>query len=133
MLPSTPNPTYNDINTKDWYQSLIVDENNPKVKIPKIYKLEEEGYDGLVNEPTEAPSKVIEDIKKSNEWENRIPVGIFYENNTVPTYEERLQTRIENYEAYSPAEQIIMDIEGNPNVNINELIDELKANGPQDS
>lgn len=128
-----PCPTYNDINTKDWYQSLIVDENNPKVKIPKIYKLEEEGYDGLVNEPTEASSKVIEAIKKSNEWENRIPVGIFYENNTVPTYEERLQTRIENYETYSPAEQIIMDIEGNPNVNINELIDELKANGPQDS
>lgn len=123
-----PCPTYNDINTKDWYQSLISDENNPEVKIPRIYKLEDEGYDGIVKEPNEAPLKVIEAIKKSDEWGNKIPVGIFYENNYVPTFEERLQTRIENYKTYPPADQIIADMNGNTNVNIDLLIDELKAN-----
>jgi 2-oxoglutarate ferredoxin oxidoreductase subunit beta len=39
-----PCPTYNDINTKEWYQSFTLDENNPSIRIPKIYKLEEEGY-----------------------------------------------------------------------------------------
>ena len=122
-----PCPTYNDINTKDWYQSFTLDENNPKVRIPKIYKLEEEGYNGLVTDDDDASTKIRAAIEKSNEWENRIPVGIFYENKTVPTFEERLQTRVNNYDSYPPAEQDIMDNEGNPNTNIDRLIDELKA------
>jgi 2-oxoglutarate ferredoxin oxidoreductase subunit beta len=122
-----PCPTYNDINTKDWYQSFTLDENNPKVRIPKIYKLEEEGYNGLVTDQDEASIKIRAAIEKSNEWENRIPVGVFYENKTVPTFEERLQTRVNNYDSYPPAEQDIMDNEGNPNTNIDRLIDELKA------
>ncbi|HYG00625.1 MAG TPA: 2-oxoacid:ferredoxin oxidoreductase subunit beta [Candidatus Saccharimonadales bacterium] len=122
-----PCPTYNDINTKDWYQSFTLDENNPKVRIPKIYKLEEEGYNGLVTDDDDASIKIRAAIEKSNEWENRIPVGIFYENKTVPTFEERLQTRVNNYDSYPPAEQDIMDNEGNPNTNIDRLIDELKA------
>lgn len=122
-----PCPTYNDINTKDWYQSFTLDENNPKVRIPKIYKLEEEGYNGLVTDDDDASIKISAAIEKSNEWENRIPVGIFYENKTVPTFEERLQTRVNNYDSYPPAEQDIMDNEGNPNTNIDRLIDELKA------
>lgn len=122
-----PCPTYNDINTKGWYQSFTLDENNPKVRIPKIYKLEEEGYNGLVTDDDDASIKISAAIEKSNEWENRIPVGIFYENKTVPTFEERLQTRVNNYDSYPPAEQDIMDNEGNPNTNIDRLIDELKA------
>lgn len=122
-----PCPTYNDINTKDWYQSFTLDENNPKVRIPKIYKLEEEGYNGLVTDQDEVSIKIRAAIEKSNEWENRIPVGVFYENKTVPTFEERLQTRVNNYDSYPPAEQDIMDNEGNSNTNIDRLIDELKA------
>lgn len=122
-----PCPTYNDINTKEWYQSFTTDENNPKVRIPKIYKLEEEGFDSTVNDESEVSTKIISAIEKSKEWENRIPVGIFYENNLIPTFEERLQTRIENYETYPPAAQTIMDIEGYPNIDVDSLVDDLKA------
>ena len=122
-----PCPTYNDINTKEWYQSFTLDENNPSIRIPKIYKLEEEGYNGVVDSDEESSNKTIKAIEKSKEWENRIPVGVFYENNKTPTYEERLQSRIENYKSYPPALQTIKDENGNPNINIDRLIDELRA------
>ncbi len=44
-----PCPTYNDINTKEWYQSFEIDPENPSKKIPRIYKLEDEGFDGKVD------------------------------------------------------------------------------------
>ena len=121
-----PCPTYNDINTKEWYQSFTLDENNPSIRIPKIYKLEEEGYNGVVDNDEESSNKIIKAIEKSKEWENRIPVGVFYENKNTPTYEERLQGRIDNYKEYPPALQTIKDENGNPNINIDRLIDELK-------
>jgi len=120
-----PCPTYNDINTKEWYQSFSLDENNPSIRIPKIYKLEEEGYNGVVDNDEESSNKIIKAIEKSKEWENRIPVGVFYENKKTPTYEERLQSRIDNYKTYPPALQTIKDKNGNPNINIDRLIDEL--------
>ena len=122
-----PCPTYNDINTKEWYQSFTLDENNSSIRIPKIYKLEEEGYNGVVDNDEESSNKIIKAIEKSKEWENRIPVGVFYENKKTPTYEERLQSRIENYRSYPPALQTIKDENGNPNINIDRLIDELKT------
>jgi 2-oxoglutarate/2-oxoacid ferredoxin oxidoreductase subunit beta len=122
-----PCPTYNDINTKEWYQSFTLDENNPSIRIPKIYKLEEEGYNGVVDNEEESSNKIIKAIEKSKEWENRIPAGVFYENKKTPTYEERLQSRIENYKSYPPALQTIKDENGNPNINIDRLIDELKT------
>lgn len=122
-----PCPTYNDINTKEWYQSFTLDENNPSIRIPKIYKLEEEGYNGVVDNDEESSNKIVKAIEKSKEWENRIPVGVFYENKKTPTYEERLQSRIENYRSYPPALQTIKDENGNPNINIDRLIDELRT------
>ncbi|MBA2267995.1 MAG: 2-oxoacid:ferredoxin oxidoreductase subunit beta [Nitrosopumilus sp.] len=122
-----PCPTYNDINTKEWYQSFSLDENNPSIRIPKIYKLEEEGYNGVVDNDEESSNKIIKAIEKSKEWESRIPVGVFYENKKTPTYEERLQSRIDNYKTYPPALQTIKDENGNPNINIDRLIDELRT------
>ncbi len=122
-----PCPTYNDINTKEWYQSFTLDENNPSIRIPKIYKLEEEGYNGVVDNEDESSDKIIKAIEKSKEWEDRIPVGVFYENKNTPTYEERLQSRIDNYKEYPPALQVIKDENGNPNINIDKLIDELRT------
>ena len=122
-----PCPTYNDINTKEWYQSFKLDENNPSIRIPKIYKLEEEGYNGMVNNDEESSTKVIKAIEKSKEWENRIPVGVFYENKNIPTYEDRIQSRIDNYKKYPPALQTIKQENDNPNINIDRLIEELRA------
>ena len=42
-----PCPTYNDINTREWYQGL--DNINPETnkQMPRTYKIEEAGYDGI--------------------------------------------------------------------------------------
>lgn len=87
--------------------------------------MEDEGFNGNVNDQNEASVKIMNAIEKSKEWENRIPVGVFYEND-LPTFEERLQSRIENYDEYPPAVQKIMDNEGYPNINVDGLVDNLK-------
>ena len=41
-----PCPTYNDINTKEWFQGLDNVDSKEGKAIPRMYKLEEMGYDG---------------------------------------------------------------------------------------
>lgn len=122
-----PCPTYNDINTKEWYQSYEIDKEDSSKKIPKIYKLDEENYNGFVNDENEIPHKISLAIEKSREWEKRIPIGIFYQNDKAITYEERIENRIENYLSNPPAKQIINDKEGYTIANIDNLLDKLKT------
>ncbi|MCC6174970.1 MAG: 2-oxoacid:ferredoxin oxidoreductase subunit beta [Chloroflexi bacterium] len=64
-----PCVTYNKINTYDWYRS-------------RTYKLgEEPGYD---------PSNRAQAWAKAQEWGDRIPIGIIYESDERPTYEEQV-------------------------------------------
>jgi 2-oxoglutarate ferredoxin oxidoreductase subunit beta len=122
-----PCPTYNDINTKEWYQSYEIDREDPSKKISKIYKLDEENYNGFVNDENEIPSKISVAIEKSREWEKRIPIGVFYQNDKAITYEERIENRIENYFSDPPARQVINDKEGYTIANIDNLLDKLKT------
>jgi len=122
-----PCPTYNDINTKEWYQSYEIDKEDSSKKIPKIYKLDEENYNGFVSDENEIPHKISLAIEKSREWEKRIPNGIFYQNDKAITYEERIENRIENYLSNPPAKQIINDKEGYTIANIDNLLDKLKT------
>ena len=123
-----PCPTYNDINTKEWYQSYEMDEANPSIKIPKIYKLEDENYNGIVDNENEISDKISLAIQKSREWGKRIPIGVFYQNDKVITYGERIENRIENYLSSPPATQIINDKDGNTIANIDKHLEKLKTN-----
>ena len=89
-----PCPTYNDINTKEWYDK-------------RIYKLENEKWNPTVHDEKEAMEKKLKAMELASEWGDRIPVGIFYKNELVPTYEERMLSRISNYLELPPAKQII--------------------------
>jgi 2-oxoglutarate/2-oxoacid ferredoxin oxidoreductase subunit beta len=122
-----PCPTYNDINTKEWYQGL--DNINPQngKQMPRTYKLEEMGYDGIVHEPYEMNNKVTQVIEKSNEWGNKIPLGIFYQNEHIPTYQERIVARIPNYMESPPAKQDISDQYNKPIAKLDKLLDDLRA------
>jgi len=64
-----PCVTYNKINTYDWYRQ-------------RSYKVEEEaGYDRTDRDQVWA---------KAQEWGDRIPIGILYEDTERPTYEEQV-------------------------------------------
>jgi 2-oxoglutarate ferredoxin oxidoreductase subunit beta len=123
-----PCPTYNDINTKEWYQSYEMDEANPSIKIPKIYKLEDENYNGVIDNENEISDKISLAIQKSREWGKRIPIGVFYQNDKVITYGERIENRIENYLSSPPATQVINDKDGNTIANIDNHLEKLKTN-----
>jgi 2-oxoglutarate ferredoxin oxidoreductase subunit beta len=122
-----PCPTYNDINTKEWFQGL--DNINPETgrAMPRTYKLEETGYDGVVRDPSELNAKMAQVVEKSNEWGDKIPIGVFYQNEHVPTYQERITARIPNYMESAPAIQQIADTNGKPITTIDRLLGDLKV------
>jgi 2-oxoglutarate ferredoxin oxidoreductase subunit beta len=85
-------PTYNDLQTKVWY------EEKPNDK-PRMYWMEEEGYDGVVKDPSsmdEIIAKKAQAMAKSYEWGDRIPLGVFYQAR-LRTYEEELADRLPDY------------------------------------
>ena len=84
-------PTYNDINTKEWYAG-----DDLPSKAPRLYKLEESGYDGHVSDATvreDVNSKKGQALLKSFEWGEKIPVGVFFKMD-VATFEEQLANRM---------------------------------------
>jgi 2-oxoglutarate ferredoxin oxidoreductase subunit beta len=100
-----PCPTYNDVNTNDWYRK-------------RIYKLED---DPQVHEESQTLTKMTQAINNSYIMEDRIPVGVFYKNELVPSYEKRINAYIPDYLSNYPASQ---KIEGNgaPVADLSDLI-----------
>ena len=121
-----PCPTYNDINTKEWFQGM--DNINPESgrQIPRTYKLEETGYDGVVHSDEEMNDKMAKVVEKSNEWGDKIPIGIFYQNEHIPTFEDRIANRINNYRQIPPAMQSIADQQNKPISSISKMLDDLR-------
>jgi 2-oxoglutarate ferredoxin oxidoreductase subunit beta len=101
-----PCPTYNDINTKEWYQE-------------RVYRLE--GWDPVVRGEEEVKEKWSSAMLKALEWDERIPIGIFYKNELVPSFEERIEKEIPFYRKSPPAVEPIADGDGMP------MVDVLKA------
>ncbi len=95
-----PCPTYNDINTLDWFRK-------------RVYKLEDDKkWDPVVNDISEEKEKFNRGYDLSLKWGDKIPIGIFYENNTVPSFTERLSKIVPDYLKYPPAEQDVSDENG---------------------
>lgn len=129
VIIQQPCPTYNDINTKEWYGGE--DRIDPKTDkpVPRVYKLEETGYDGVVRNHEEAFQKYIAALTKAQEWGDKIPIGVFYQNELIPTYDERISKRIPTYLTNPPAKQAISDASGKPITSIEKMLEELKVTG----
>ncbi len=122
-----PCPTYNDIETKAFYSGE--DRTDPTTHLPisRCYNMEKEGYDpkivmGMSEE--DADKKVLQVIDKSKEWGDRIPIGVFYQNETIPTYEDRISKRIPEYLQDPPAKQVFHK-NGQSGVDLDPLSQEL--------
>jgi 2-oxoglutarate ferredoxin oxidoreductase subunit beta len=121
-----PCPTYNNINTKDWYGG--VDRRDPKTgkPQPRIYKLEETTWDPTVKKPEEDADKTVNALRKSMEWDESIPIGVFYKNELVPTFDERISKRNPTYSQKPPAKQEISDVSGTPTAKMDKWFRELE-------
>ncbi|MCJ7456938.1 thiamine pyrophosphate-dependent enzyme [Candidatus Bathyarchaeota archaeon] len=122
-----PCPTYNDINTKEWYSGE--DRPDPKTgkPVPRYYVLEQSGYDPVVHSPDEDVKKIDQALAKSREWGDRIPVGVFYQDELAPTFEDRISQRIQDYRARPPSKQTIRSETGKPTINLERLFEDLRV------
>jgi 2-oxoglutarate ferredoxin oxidoreductase subunit beta len=122
-----PCPTYNDINTKEWYGGE--DRKDPKTgkPQPRLYKLDETGFDPIVHTEEEDLKKKLQAIEKANEWGDRIPIGVFYINDLEPTFIERIIHRIPFYLTEPPAKQEISDENDMSNADLTGFFEELKT------
>jgi len=90
-----PCPTYNDVNTKEWYDK-------------RVYKLDNDPtWDPVVKREEETKTKFEKAMMKVMELGEKIPLGVFYQNEFIPTFEERLEQNIPNYREFYPAIQPI--------------------------
>jgi 2-oxoglutarate ferredoxin oxidoreductase subunit beta len=122
-----PCPTYNDLNTRDWYAGTdLVDE--AQKRHSRIYKLEERGFEPVVHYDSEVEvnEKLSQALIKSLEWGNKIPIGVFYKNEITTPYTVRLQDKIPNYLENSPAKQNISK-NGISNTDISKILDSLEV------
>ncbi|MDV3293371.1 MAG: thiamine pyrophosphate-dependent enzyme [Nitrososphaerales archaeon] len=123
-----PCPTYNDVQTKEYWAGEGRLDANGRMQ-PRTYKLEESGYDGVVHtgEDAEVEQKIGQAILKSFEFGDHTPIGVFYQNEFVPTYEERMAKRMPTYRSNPPAAQEIAKPDGSPLANINKMLEELRV------
>ncbi|OGF53088.1 MAG: 2-oxoacid:ferredoxin oxidoreductase subunit beta [Candidatus Fraserbacteria bacterium RBG_16_55_9] len=124
-----PCPTYNDINTRDWYGGL--DRLNEQGKaIPRVYKLEDQGYDPVIRPgmgQEESQGKLSQFVEKALEWGDRIPIGVFLKNEATSTYEERIAQRIPFYRETPPAKRPICDSGQHPTADLTSFFEELQV------
>lgn len=96
--------TYNDINTAEFYKK-------------RIYRLEEQSdWDPIVKEQAkdEIEKKIFQAWHKSTEWDDKIPIGIFYQNPNAPTLEDTLNERMTSYKETTLPKQAIAKEDGTP-------------------
>jgi 2-oxoglutarate ferredoxin oxidoreductase subunit beta len=122
-----PCPTYNDINTKEWYGGE--DRKDPQTgkSQSRLYKLEEVGFDPVVHELSEVFKKKVAGMEKAQEWGDKIPVGVFYQNELESTFQDRLSQRIPFYMENPPAKQQLKDENGKATIDLSEFLDDLKT------
>jgi len=122
-----PCPTYNDINTREWYGGE--DRKDPQTGKPqsRLYKLEETGYDPVVHSLAEEFEKKMAAMDKAREWGDRIPIGVFYRNELQPTLVDRITSRIPFYRTNPPAKQRISDDDGDSTADLTEFFDDLRT------
>ncbi|MFA5571760.1 MAG: 2-oxoacid:ferredoxin oxidoreductase subunit beta [Crenarchaeota archaeon] len=121
-----PCPPYNDINTKDWYAGVDrVDPQTGKPQ-PRLYKLQDTGFDPVVHDESELFKKKVAGLEKAQEWGDHIPIGVFFQNTLEPTFEERFTKRIPSYLLNPPGMQKLKDENNFSIIDLSIFFDDLK-------
>ncbi|MDH3618930.1 MAG: 2-oxoacid:ferredoxin oxidoreductase subunit beta [Nitrosopumilus sp.] len=120
-----PCPTYNDLNTRDWYAGEDLAKESME-RHSRIYKLEDIHFDPVVHYDDEIDEKLAQALIKSLEWGNKIPTGIFYKNEIISPFTTRLTDKIPNYMENPPAKQNISK-DGIPTTDVSKILDSMKV------
>ena len=80
-----------------------------------------------MHEESEIFKKKVAGMEKAQEWGDRIPIGVFFQNPFELTFQERFAKRIPSYLKNPPAKQQLKDENGYSSVDLNEFMDDLKT------
>jgi 2-oxoglutarate ferredoxin oxidoreductase subunit beta len=122
-----PCPTYNDISTKEWYAGEERKDPNTGKPQPRLYKLQDTDFDPTVHDISEIFKKKVAGMEKAQEWGDKIPIGIFYQNPFEPTFQDRLTARIPFYMQNPPGKQELKDENGSATVDLSDFLNDLKT------
>jgi len=120
-----PCPTYNQLHDKDWYAGKDLD-----AATQRLYSLQDEAYDPVV--PRDAgqamqEQKMLQCLSAAQQWDSRIPTGVFYQNLSKPCLHDTIKQRHKGYVIADPAEQPVCDKDGRPLARLDTLIDALSV------
>lgn len=123
-----PCPTYNDINTKAWYSGE--DRSDPATHrpVPRIQRLEPNGWDPVVPESAsaeEAMAKSVKALEAAAVWGDHIPIGVFYQDRRIPSYSDRIVERLPAYRTHPPARQPVALSDGTPSADLSQVLETL--------
>ncbi|ARM75255.1 2-oxoacid:ferredoxin oxidoreductase subunit beta [Acidianus manzaensis] len=107
-----PCPTYNDIMTKEYLDK-------------RVYKLGAD-WDPVVRKEEEKEDKMAKAIIKSMEWGDKIPIGIFYQNDLVPSFEDRIADSAKSYKEIIPS-YVPIHRDGKPTTIIDDILKEKEV------
>ncbi len=103
-----PCVTYNNINTKEFYD-------------PRLYDIEKEGWNPAAASENDYKQKVSQAVLKALEWGDRIPMGVFMDYQTE-TYDQKLQKLVPDYGKKNYVMEPI-ETSGKPLNDVTELMD----------
>ena len=98
-----PCPTYNNLHTKDYFAEMV--EVNG-AQIPRVYYLENEGYDGVVknsNDAEEVNAKRNQCFERAYRQEERVALGVYYQVER-PTFQDTLKKNLPLLNEYAPVD-----------------------------
>jgi len=97
-----PCPTYNNINSMEWYRQ-------------RVYKLEDDkAWDPVINQENKSSlsQKYQNAYNKALEWGDRIPTGVFYDDQTLAPFTKRINHIVPSYLENPPAVQVVSTSDG---------------------
>lgn len=114
-----PCPVYNDLHDKHWYESAGTSGQS------RLYALSDEEYDPCI--PVNPDEKMCQEkftqcVQKAQEWGDRIPVGLFYQDLSTPEFTQRITQQIKSYRARPPAKQLSLEQYSKPVVDMQSLL-----------
>ncbi len=98
-----PCPTYNNLHTKDYFSEMVSVDGQ---QIPRVYYLENDGYDGRVKDATDAHevnAKMSQCFDRALRIEDRVALGVYYQIEK-PTFQDILKQNLPLLKEYAPVD-----------------------------
>ncbi len=120
-----PCPTYNDVNSKAWYEEVVM-----PLEQSRLYSLSDDGYDGLIpagSDSTHIAAVQQACMERALQWGERIPTGVFLQDLSRSEFLSRLAAQQPHYRERPAARQPVTDETGHPLRDLTPIYETLRV------